>query len=250
MTPIVPNSPIPGLPQNWWDKIIAVGKKIWDFLFRNDSKDLGEKAPVSTDSTVDEVAQINRLLAQIRQKAETETRLLEEQLRELVLDFAEDIRFAADLDNPVFQGYPVNFRYFDRLLDNVPHKMEGVIGDKVSRMVSLDSPEFYEAMRMMPGTKKEQRISELLSKAVETGLNTAVETAERLFREVAEEYNDALADAVSRAALSSEMASVQLEQLASAEEDDNMVAEKVAANAESVWQAALLADSVLSLEEA
>lgn len=249
MNPILPKPPFLPLPSNWWEKIIVLGERIWNLLFHEESGALGKKKPVGRDSTVDDITEINHILMQARQKVEAEARELDRQLSEMVLDFTEDIRFAADLNNPVFREYPVNFRYFDRLLDSVPHKMEHMIGNTVSHMASMDSAEFYEALRMMPGARKEERISELLHKATETSLNNAIETVEKLFGEVVQEYCDAVSDAVSRAALSAESISEQLGRLTSAEENKSTVAEQVAAGAESVRQAALLLDSVLNLEE-
>lgn len=243
--------PIPKLPfpNNWWDKLINLGKKVWNLLFQDESRELGSEAAVSKNSTADDIAQIHGLLTQARKKVETETRKMDHQLSEMIVDFAESLRFAADLDNPIFIAYPVNFCYFDRLLNDIPQRMKCVVRDAVSRSVSLDSPDFYEAMRMMPGPGKEQRISELLHKAIESGLNTAVETADNLFREVVEEYDDAISDAISRAVLSSEAVSTQLGHLVSSAEDSGIAAERVIANAESVRQAALLTDIVLNLKE-
>ena len=239
----------PGIPPIPPDRVWKIAKKVAPLVidFLGGLIDtLGDKKPVTKNSTAEDINDINKVFQEFRQSIEAQARENERLLLEDVQIFTDDLRWAAQTDNPLFAKYNVRFNRFDRKADSLAALMDGVMMDKISRVISLDSPECSRVIKMLPGTEKDKAVAELFNSACRQGQEAVIAKTNNLCNELLEEYEEAISDAIEQITLSINAKEQELSQLLSCADSDE--AEACLAKAESVKQAAVLVQAMLAEE--
>lgn len=242
MPPIISPKEIFKIAQKIIPKIVPVVIDILEGVIDT----LGGKKPVTKNSTAEDISDINKVFQEFRQGIEKQAKQNEKLLLEDVKSFAEDLRWAAQTNNPLFSKYNVRFNRFDRKAASLAEQMDGVMLDKVSRMVSLDSPECSQVIRMLPGTEKDQAAADLFRNACRQGQEAVIAKTSSLCNELLEEYEDAVSDAIERLALSVNVKEQELNQLLTCQDEDAV--ETYLAQIKSVQQAVGLVQAMLAEE--
>ena len=224
------------------DWFVEVVKRAIDWL-----KDkLGKSKPVTKNSTAEDISELNRAFAEYRKSVEAQAAKVETALCESLKSYAEDLVFLAHTDHPVFQKYRVRFRRFQRNADTFPSRMEGAVMGKVSRVISLDSPECSEVIRMLPGAEKDQAADRLLRSALQQGLQEAAARASGLSLALLEEYEEAVSEAIEQAAVVSDAIAKEADRLTAG--PDSEETEVALARSEAVLQMITKIESLLKEE--
>lgn len=241
MPPIIP--PVPP------DKVLKfIGKVmpiVLDFL-GSIIDGLASKKAVTKNSTTEEIEDINAFFREFRQKIDGQAKENEKLLLKDIKNFADDLRWVANTDNPIFSKYNVRFNRFERKVAALPEQLNGVMMDKISRVVSLDSPECSKVIRMLPGSEKNKAVDELFRSACRQGQEAVLNKTGSLCDELLEEYQETVSDAIEQLSISVKARECELEQLLSCKDSDE--AEICLAQNESVKQAADLLQAVLAEE--
>ena len=234
MVTIPPFPKIPGNPQDW-PKIIELAKLAIDWL----KKMIGQTKQVTKNSTAEDISELNRAFAEYRKSVEVQAAEVEAALCKALESYAQT-------DHPVFQKYRVHFQRFQRRADALPDRMRGVVMGKISRIISLDSPECSQVVHMLPGAEKDQAADKLLRSALQQGLQAAAVRANELSQELLEEYEDAVSEAIDQIAISSDAIAKEADCLAADSGGED--AELTRAKSETALQAIIMIESLLKEE--
>lgn len=242
MLTIPPGWPkIPTDPPIDWEKIISAAKKAVDWLAR--TLHIGQTGPITSNSTAEDISKLNKSFAEYRKSVEVQAAAVEDALCKQIRSYAEDLVFLAQTDHPVFQKYHVHLQRFQRKADTLSSRMEGAVMDKISRVISLDSPECSQVIRMLPGTEKDQAADKLLHSAIQQGLQVAAARAAELSQELLEEYEDAVSEAIDQLAAVSDAIADEADRLTKDFDGENLELAKV--KSEAVLQAITMIESLL-----
>ena len=244
MVTIPPFSKIPGNPLNW-PVIAEFANRAFDWLIKFIGI-IGQSRPVTKNSTAEDISELNRAFAEYRKSVEVQAAEVEAALCKDLESYAEDLVFLAQTDHPVFQKYRVRFQRFQRRADALPDRMRGVVMGKISRIISLDSPECSQVVHMLPGAEKDQAADKLLRSALQQGLQAAAVRANELSQELLEEYEDAVSEAIDQIAISSDAIAKEADCLAADSGGED--AELTRTKSETALQAIMMIESLLTEE--
>lgn len=179
-----PPIPIPHIPfGKVLKRLVSAGKAFVNTLFNGDDVK-SKEAFNEKKSTADDVMQLNAALVEYRNKIQTDSREMEENIRKICDEVFKEILDSLEFANEQYQFYRLESaqRKLNRCLENI----DGIFAKHVAKRISLDDTECVAILKMPPSDVKGTRMAELKKKVFE-------ETIQELCR-IIEEFQDEFFD--------------------------------------------------------
>lgn len=149
----------------------------------------GKKAkPINNDSSVSDIEEVTKVFEGFKRIVKEKTDTIEKKAAEEIQFYIDELHQLLDQHVEMTSKYRINVTRLNRSIGRLPSNINGVIDATISKKVSLDNPKCKEVLKMLPGAKKEEALKELMSSAVNDGLQ---ECCAQLHYNLSEIYEDA-----------------------------------------------------------
>lgn len=163
--------PFPGLPKPGGGLIRKIIKAVWDTITQKPSKEIGETKQQSKNSSVEDVDKIQSIFEEYRGQVHTEANRIEGAVHDEVAYYVEELNGILLQERELLDKYKIKTKQIERAIERLLRNINGNIDKMICKKVSLDNPECRNILRMTPGAKKEQAMSDFLNKSLREALN-------------------------------------------------------------------------------
>lgn len=170
--------------------------KFWKETFGKTAENAGKTAPVTNESTIEDVAEINRIFNDFKISIEKQANDIENKLVEEISQYADELCFAVDGGSSLLSKYQINLNRLKSQIDKLKNGITGTMPKEVSKIISLDNPDCKRIVKMLPGRKKEEEFKILLIAALDAGKGAINEKVETIINNIVDDFEFALNDGI------------------------------------------------------
>lgn len=163
--------PFPGLPKSDGGLLGKIIKIVWDSITQKPSKEIGEAKQQNKNSSVEDVDKIQLILENYRGQVHREANRIEGAIHDEVAHYVEELNGILLQERELLDKYKIKTKQIERAIERLLKNINGNIDKMICKKVSLDNAECRNILRMIPGTKKEQAMSDFLNKSLKEVLN-------------------------------------------------------------------------------
>lgn len=186
------------LPKPGGGLIGKILKIVWDTITQKPSREIGETKQQNKNSSVEDVDKIQSIFEDYRGQVHREANRIEEAVYNEVAYYVEELNNILLQEKELLDKYEIKIKRIERVIGKLSKNINGNIDKMICKKVSLDNPECRNILRMIPGAKKEQAMSDLLNKSLKEVLNQYCADFRQDLADLFEDVEEEIVQAVGR----------------------------------------------------
>ena len=155
--------PFPGLPKSDGGLLGSIVRIVWDVITQKPSGEIGKTKQQNKNSSVENVDKIQSILEDYRGQVHREANKIEGAIHDEVAHYVEELNGILLQERELLDKYKIKTKQIERVIERFLRNINGNIDKMLCKKVSLDNPECRNILQMIPGTKKEQVMSDFLN---------------------------------------------------------------------------------------
>lgn len=160
-------------------------------LLNNTAKSASQMEPINDHSSAEDVKQIADFFETYMGGVETETKKIGQAVKEEMQSYFEEVNMTFQENKELMEKYQIQPKGADRKMKRLLDSVKRNLDDSVSKDISLYNADCKKIIGMIPGTKKEEAMSQFLKDAINHALDSCCiqlrETLEDIFQDMEEE---------------------------------------------------------------
>jgi len=169
--------------------IVKVIKTLVD-IFKKPAEEAGK-----TDQTnsLENIERLTQIFTDFKEQVHARAIEVEKAVEGEVGYYVEELHDILDENEEKVIKYGIKTKRIERQIDKISSRVKGVIDNELSKKVSLDNNECREIVKMIPGAKKENAMSDFFSKSVKGALDVCCTEIRSSLEEI---YDDVEAEVI------------------------------------------------------
>ena len=163
---------IPKIPPTILIEIVKTGAEIIKNLFKA-GKEIGNtKSKDTEDCEISDLSQINSIFNDFRLSVESQVQNIEKSIKDELYYYLDEV-----ID--MFEEHKINasnIKSIKRKIAKIKRGVDKTLIKEISRNISLDNYECRQIVKMMPGSKKTDRMNEYFKKTLDKAIINLIET--------------------------------------------------------------------------
>ena len=190
--------PFPGLPKSDGGLLGSIVRIVWDVITQKPSGEIVKTKQQNKNSSVENVDKIQSILEDYRGQVHREANKIEGAIHDEVAHYVEELNGILLQERELLDKYKIKTKQIERVIERFLRNINGNIDKMLCKKVSLDNPECRNILQMIPGTKKEQVMSDFLNKSLKEVLNQYCTDFRQNLSDLFENVEEEIVQAVGR----------------------------------------------------
>ena len=190
----IPIPPING--EGFLKKVIGVVKTIFDLLTKKFPGDISDMDSVNSKSSADEISRVSETFQKYREEIYQQTSGIEKGIYDEVKYYIDELLLLLEQKEDVLQKYSIRTKRIERNIQKILAGINGSIDRELAHYISLDNSECKEILKMIPGSKKDEAMSEFTKNSIKSALNKCCEDIRERLNDIFEELEEQVSDKI------------------------------------------------------
>ncbi|MCI6733159.1 MAG: hypothetical protein MR487_12730 [Lachnospiraceae bacterium] len=190
---------IPILPINKGSllkKVIRVVKTVFDIITNKLPKDISNMDSVNSKSSADEISRVSEIFQKYRAEIYQQTSDIEKSVYDEVNYYMDELLLLLEQKEDVLQKYSIRTKRIEKKIQKILAGVNGSIDRELANYISLDNSECKEILKMIPGSKKDEAMSEFTKNSMKLVLNKCCENIRERLNDIFEELEEQISDKI------------------------------------------------------
>lgn len=211
--------PFPRMPRSDGGVIGKIAKAIWNAITQKPSQEIGEIKQQNKNSSVEDIDKIQSIFDDYRGQVHREASKIESGVYDEVAYYVEELNDILVQNEQLLNKYKIRTKHIEKAVKRLSNGIKGNIDRMICKKVSLDNLECRNILQMMPGTKKEQAMSDFLRISLKEALNQYCEDFKQTLLDLFDEVEEEIVQAIEKSGEEAERQCLILENV----NEDNYV---------------------------